>query len=460
MRGAEVNDRYIAPPHMSLDLAQADIQPVTSVDELVEYFRQAERPVVEHRIGLEHEKFIYPEGGALAVPYEGEAGIGAVLTGLEAHGYTPFREAEGLPTIALMRGAQTVTLEPGGQVELAGSPFFTARQVHQEHLEHVAHLRQVTSRLGLRMVALGYRPFDKLDQMPWMPKQRYAIMRAVLPGRGRLARDMMLMTCTGQVSLDWSDEADCVAKTVLSARVAPLLVALYANSPLVGGERSGQLSYRSHVWTEVDPHRCGFLPSWFDGSFSYLAYVQWALDAPLLFLRRNGQYLAPALTFRQLLAEGHEGQPATYSDWLDHLSTLFPEVRLKKVLEIRGADAVDLPLTGALGALWRGLLYDSGALEAAGQILPVLSYSQHLELMAVARREGLRGRYRGISLAQAAQALVEVARRGLLRLDPEDAPLLEPLAEVALRGRSPAERVLEVFDQQKDPARVLAALCL
>jgi glutamate--cysteine ligase len=220
------------------------------------------------------------------------------------------------------------------------------------------------------------------------------------------------------------------------------------------------LSYRSRVWDEVDPTRCGYLPAFFDGSFCYRAYVEWALDAPLLFLRRQGQYLRPKLTFRELLAKGFQGQPALYSDWVDHLSTLFPEVRLKKVLEVRGADCVDAELTGALVALWRGLLYDPTAREEAARLLPALTHAEHLAFHETARKQGLKGQLRGTSLASLASGMLEVARAGLMRLDRQDAPLLAPLEAVAASGSSPAERVLAAREQLEEPAKVLAAFAL
>ena len=440
---------------MSLDL-KADSEPVTSIDDLVAFFREAERPPREHRVGLEHEKLLYPRGGSRAIPYEGDRGVEALLGRLVARGYSPYREAEGLPIIALMRGELTVSLEPGGQIELSGTPFPTARAVQAENTSHLADLRACAEELQLYAVALGYRPFDELDDMPWVPKTRYLAMRETLTRRGSLARNMMLMTATGQVSLDWASEGDCVRKAVVSARLAPLLVALYANSPIANGRPTGYFSFRSHVWTDVDPARCGFVPAMFDNSFSYAAYAEWALEAPMLFLRRGGEYLRPEITFRQLLEEGHDGQPATRGDWADHLSTLFPEVRLKKVLEIRSADCVGPELTASLAALYRGLLYDPEALSEAARLLPPVSYTQHLELMEVARREGLRGKWNNVSLAGAAREMVEIATRGLERLDGGDAPLLEPLEELAASGRSPAERVLKAFEREKNPAKFLA----
>lgn len=441
---------------MSLDL-EADQSPLTRPEELVRYFAEGERPRESHLVGLEHEKFVHAKGGHRAIPYDGAQGIGSLLAQMEQspHGYSAHREGPGHPTIALVRGRQTVSLEPGGQFELSGTPFRTAREAHQENLEHLAHVRAAGERLGLFPVALGYRPFDVLDEMPWMPKTRYQAMRDSLPKRGALARNMMLMTATGQVNLDWADEADCVRKVVATARLSPLLVALYANSPLVNGKPSGLLSFRSHVWTDVDPARCGFLPAMFDGSFSYRAYTEWALDAPLLFLRREGRYLRPELTFRQLLERGFDGKPASRGDWVDHLSTLFPEVRIKKVMEVRSADSVSPSLSGALAALCRGLLYDRQALEDAPRLLPALTLSEHLELMAVARRDGLRGVWRNVRIGDAARQLVALAQEGLKRLDPEDLPVLEPLVALAESGRTGAEDVLAAWEQDADPVRLL-----
>jgi glutamate--cysteine ligase len=445
---------------MSLDLKRSASEAITSIDTLVAGFRTAEKPRTQHRLGLEHEKLLYPVGSAKPLPYEGASGVGALLERLAPAGYTPFRETPQSPVIALQRGEATISLEPGGQLELSGSPFRTAREAHAENLGHLQEVKVAASALGLRVVFLGYRPTVTTADMPWMPKTRYLVMRRTLPERGRLALNMMLMTATGQVSLDWADEADCVRKTVVVARLSPLMNAMYANSPLVEGKPSGYLSFRNRVWDEVDPTRCGYLPAFFDGSFSYRAYVDWALDAPLLFLRRNGEYLHPKLTFRQLMKEGFEGQPPDQADWTDHLSTLFPEVRLKKVVEVRGADCVNPAMTGALAALWRGILYDATALDEAERLLPKLSYTEHLAFHDTARREGLGGRLGSRELSRLAAEMVAIARRGLERLDAQDAPLLDPLAEVAASGRSPAKAVLEAWEQDPRPESVLARFAL
>src|SRR5262244_218993 len=356
---------------MSLDRAPTEDEVITTPDALVDVFHSAERPRAEHRVGLEHEKFLYPiEDPVFPVPYDGPRGIGALLKLLEAKGYTPFRDAPGAPPIALTRDDHTLSLEPGGQFELSGSPVPTARAVHAENVAHARMLTEAARELGLQPVTIGYRPWGTPADIPWMPKKRYQVMRQTLPGRGKLALNMMLMTCTGQVSLDWASEADCARKVTATARLTPLLVALFANSPLVRGNPGGWMSYRSHVWSDVDPTRCGYFPRMLDGTFDYRAYVDWALQAPLLFVRRGGEYSTPELTFGQLLRSGYQGKPALLSDWTDHLSTLFPEVRIKRVMEVRGADSVSLEQTAGLVALWRGLLYDEDALDAALKLVP------------------------------------------------------------------------------------------
>jgi glutamate--cysteine ligase len=446
---------------MSLDASQTEGAPtLTDPAELVRAFHDAERPTGPLLLGLEHEKLLFPTDGERAVPYEGPSGIGAVLEGFSRFGFRAHREAPELPVIAMQRGAETISLEPGGQLELSGAPHTTARAAHAENLNHLGELAQVLSPLGLRAVALGYRPFGALSEMPWMPKTRYRTMRETLGARGRLAHDMMLMTATGQVSLDWRDEADAARKVTAAVRVAPLLVALYANSPVAQGRPTGHLSWRSRVWNDVDPARCGYPPCMLDGRFSYRAYVDWVIDAPMLFLRRDGRYLSPGCTFRQLLAQGWGGKPALLSDWVDHLSTMFPEVRLKKVIEIRSADSVSAAMTGALAALMRGVLYDGQALDDVLALLPARSPEAHLALHAAAQRDGLEAPLPTGTLADLARELVAIARRGLLRLDPLDAPLLEPLAEVAASGRSPARAVLARFEAEPAPERFLSAYAL
>ncbi len=306
-------------------------------------------------------------------------------------------------------------------------------------------------------MALGYRPFVTVEQMPWMPKSRYGAMRETLGARGPLALDMMLLTATGQVSLDYANEADCARKVTLAARASPVLVALYANSPLRGGQPSGYLSFRSRVWSGVDDRRCGYRDFMLDGGFTYARYVEWALDAPMLFLRRRGAYLTPPLTFRQFLSAGFGGDRATREDWADHLSTLFPEVRVKKLIEVRAGRLQRAGPHRALAALMRGLFYSKGAGERALAALPTLPLSEHLRLHELAQREGLEGRWEGRTLAQLGLELIAAARAGLAELGDDEPALLDPLEEVAKSGRSPARRVLQA---PREPVALLDAFTL
>jgi glutamate--cysteine ligase len=439
---------------MSLDARQTEVQPLTTAQALEDTFRSAERDGLG-LVGLEHEKLLFPVDGAGAVPYEGRGGVGALLESFLPDGWEPFREGPGLPVIALTKGRVTISLEPGGQFELSGAPYATAREAHAENVAHLERLKTLTSGLGQRLVGLGYRPFLRLGEMPWMPKSRYGAMQQTLGARGTHALNMMLMTTTAQVSLDWRDEADCARKVTAAARMTPVTVALFANSPIVEGAVSGFHSFRSRVWNDVDPARCGTPAFMIDGSFSYQKYVEWALAAPLLFLRRDGKYLTPKLTFGQLLAGGFEGQPALDTDWVDHLSTLFPEVRIKRVLEVRSADAVDGPMTGALAALMRGLLYDRQAVDELAAAMPK-TVEEHRALHLAAQREGLGAK----GLLERSRDVVAIARAGLTRLDPADVPLLAPLEAVIESGRSPSATVLEAFGKRTSDSAFLEQVAL
>lgn len=443
---------------MSLDAGNIDeSQPLTQVAQLVRTLHDAGRREAPLLVGIEHEKLLFPADGAGAVPYDGPTGIGALFTALEAQGYRPFREAPGLAPIAMQRGPETVSLEPGGQLELSGTPQTSAREAHAENVAHMADLEPLLRALGLRAVGLGYRPFLSLEEMPWMPKRRYQTMRRTLGARGRLAHDMMLMTAGAQASFDWRDEADAARKVAATVRLTPVLVALFANSPIARGRPTGYLSWRSRVWDEVDPARCGYPQCTLDGSFSFEAWVDWVIDAPMLFLRRGDGYHDPGCTFRQLLEKGWGGGPALVSDWADHLSTMFPEVRLKRVLEVRSADAVDVPMAGALAAFMQGALYDDAALDEVLALIPIASPDAHRALHAEAQRVGLEARVGRGTLADVARAAVGIARRGLGRIDPLSAPLLEPLEAVAERGTSPAREVLKRFEAGAPPERFLSA---
>lgn len=412
---------------MSVDPLQETLVPLTSRAELLEYFAPPKGAARALRVGLEHEKLLFIKGTTQSAPYEGPHGVGAVFRALEAKGWVPFRERPGGPTIAMTRGGASLSFEPGGQFEFSGAPQATARAADAEHRNHVAELLPVLDSLGLEVAWLGYRPDERIEDVPWMPKQRYGIMRRTLSGP--MAHAMMKMTATGQVSLDWTDEADLVRKFTATARLAPLLVAWFANSRRVESKDSGYASFRSHVWSGVDPARCGYQPFFLDGTFSLERYVDWALEAPMLFLRRAGEYRDTGLTFRGFLEQGHQGERATAQDWSDHLSTLFPEVRIKKILEVRSADGNALERTSALVALMRGLLYGEEGPQQLMALLPWAGTAAHLDGHHSAQRHGLDGALAGQSYRALAARVLALAERLLGQLDAADAPLLAPLRD-------------------------------
>lgn len=425
---------------MSLDVAAASTEVVTSSAQLVALLRAAETSRDRFRIGLEHEKILVDKTTLGPVPYDGPRGIRAVLERLGRFGLAPFLE-DGHP-IAMSRDGLLVSLEPGGQTELSGRPSTSIAAIHAENAHHIAQVRAIGAELGLVPLGVGYRPFGRLEAMPWMPKRRYLAMRAYLARAGSFGHQMMLMTGSTQASLDWCDEDDLAARVRAAASIASIVGALYANSPIADGADSGYASFRMHVWSEVDRTRCGLLPMFFDGRFSYRRYVEWALDVPVIFVRRGGQYLdAGGRTFRDLVRKGLDGGFPTVADWDDHMTTVFTEVRVKRVLEVRSADAGDLALSAALPALLKGLLYDRDGMAACVSATRRLRFEQRVALHEEAARHGLAARAGRARLLDLARDLVGAARAGLRRQDPSETRFLEPLEEISSSGRTRADVV-------------------
>lgn len=450
---------------MSLDLDKDASPPITSVDDLVAIFRRSERPKSNWKVGMEHEKFGFLGATPEPVPYEGPNGIREVLERFARFGFAPWAEA-GNPIAGRGAGA-TLSLEPGGQFELSGRPFVSTHDARDEMLHHIAQARAIGAELGISWVGVGYRPFGTTQTAPWMPKIRYGVMREYLPTRGRLALDMMLMTSTVQANYDFDSEEDMVRKMRTGMAVSSLVSAMYANSFLVNGEDSGYASYRYAVWNEVDPDRCGLLPFVFDADFGYRRWVEYALDVPMFFVRRSGRYIkAHHLTFRRYMREGLEGIRATVGDFEDHLTTLFPEVRLKTVIEVRGADVVDAETNAALGALWKGIFYDRDASAAAEALTAGLSFDERLALQRDVARHGLRATTRGGRVLDLARELFRIAAVGLERIGCRNAAgdderaVLRPLEAILESGRAPADvwRARWHGDLGHDPARLIRAM--
>ena len=422
-------------------------RPISSEAELVEHFRTGSRGSDRFAIGAEHEKIgVYTTPGEVgrAVPYEGERGIRRILDRLVARGYAPITEGEAI--IALDRDGDAVSLEPGGQLENSGPTRRTAAEVARLLDQHYADVEAASADLGIAWLGVGYRPFGSRADVPWMPKGRYGVMREYLPGRGQRGLDMMLRTATVQANLDYSDEADAASKLRTAYGVSSIVTALWAASPLEDGRPSGMQSLRAACWLDTDPDRCGLLPFVFaEGDTVFEAYAQWALDVPMFFLYRGGYRPASGVTFRRFLRDGLAGERATLDDWVLHLSTLFPEVRLKTFVEVRGADASTRPMVRALPAFYRGLLYAPDATRAAWALVSDLSLAEREALRREVPRLGLAAEVRGRRVHELARELVAIARTGLASLPDgaADLPLLGPLEEVATTGRSVADQILE-----------------
>ena len=435
--------------------AEVDDRPLT-LDDLTAALEVGCKPKAAWRIGAEHEKFAFRLGSLEPVPYA-PRGIGAMLEGLQRFGWAPVFEdnRHGRMLIALERGGASVSLEPGGQFELSGAPLEDLHQICAETGGHLEEVRTVADELGLGFLGLGFSPLWRRDQVPVMPKARYDIMRAYMPKRGGLGLDMMLRTCTVQVNLDFSSEADMVLKFRTSLALQPVATALFANSPFVEGRPSGFLSTRANVWTDTDPDRTGMLGFVFADGFGFEAYARYALDVPMYFIKRDGRYVdLSGRAFRRFLdgtLDERPGERATLKDWNDHLTTIFPEVRLKTFLEMRGADSGPWSRICALPALWAGVLYDDAALHAAWDLCKGWSLEEHERLRADAARLGLRAEIGGRTLQAVAQDLLAIAREGLKRRARlsgglvDETGYLAELEAIAATGVTPAERLLERY---------------
>ncbi len=428
-------------------------EPITDKRQLVAYIAAGEKPRPAWRIGTEHEKFVFRRADLHPVPYDGRDGIRVLLEGMMRFGWQPVRDGDNL--IGLSDGTASISLEPGGQFELSGAPLEDLHQTCSEVGEHLRQLRPVCDELGLSLLGLGFLPKWRREDVSFMPKRRYAVMRRYMPTKGRLGLDMMLRTCTVQVNLDFASERDMVTKFRVGLSLQPIAVALFANSPFYEGRPSGYLSYRGHVWTDVDPDRCGMLPFVFEPGFGYERYVDYMLDVPMYFVYRDGNYIDVAgQSFRDFMAGRLPGLPGaipTMSDWSDHLTTVFPEVRLKRFLEMRGADAGPWEQICALPALWSGLLYDQQALEEAAALTADWTDAERETLHVDVPRLGLATPFRGRKLRDVALTVVEIARGGLrrrARLDStgqDESHFLATLYEIAQSGRTSAEYLLERF---------------
>lgn len=427
---------------------------ITDRAQLIAAFAKGEKAKDSWRIGTEHEKFVYRTDDLRAPTYAEPGGIRDLLNGLTEFGWTPIEEGGNI--IALAGPDGNVSLEPAGQLELSGAPLDNLHQTCAETGRHLEQVKAVGDRLGLGFLGLGMWPDKTRAELPIMPKGRYAIMLNHMPRVGTLGLDMMVRTCTIQTNLDYSSEADMVQKFRVSLALQPLATALFANSPFTEGKPNGYLSYRSHIWSDTDPARTGMLPFVFQDGFGYERYADYALDVPMYFVYRDGRYIdAAGLSFRDFL-KGElsvlPGELPTTDDWNDHLSTAFPEVRLKSFLEMRGADGGPWGRICALPALWVGLLYDQGALDAAWDLVKGWSIEDRQTLRDSVPKLGLNAPLPGgRTLRDIAGAVLDIAHAGLsarARIDAggsDETGFLDPLRDIVRKGKVPAEQLLERY---------------
>jgi glutamate--cysteine ligase len=422
--------------------------------QLVQLFASGEKPKSDWRIGTEHEKFVYAQADHRAPAYAEPGGIRDLLAGLTRFGWEPVVEGDNV--IALRGDDGTISLEPAGQLELSGAPLRNLHETCAETGRHLTQVKAVGDELGLGFLGLGMWPDKARAELPIMPKGRYAIMLRHMPRVGSLGLDMMLRTCTIQVNLDYASEADMAKKFRVGLALQPLATALFANSPFTEGKPNGMLSFRSHIWSDTDPHRTGMLPFVFEDGFGYERYADYALDVPMYFVFRDGRYIdAAGQSFRDFLKgelPALPGEKPRLSDWSDHLSTAFPEVRLKTFLEMRGADGGRWSKICALPAFWVGLLYDQSALDAAWDLVKDWTMEQRETLRNGVPRLGLDAPLSGgRKLADIAGEVVEIAAAGLRNRaelgasGESEVGFLEPLQETVRTGRVPAQRLLDLY---------------
>jgi glutamate--cysteine ligase len=431
--------------------------PITEKRQLVDYMTRGNKPREAWRIGTEHEKFVYDLAGHRPLAYDGTPGIKALLEGLRRFGWEPVHEGENIIALRMADGC-SITLEPGGQFELSGAPVENIHQTCHEVNEHLRQVKEVCNEMGAGMVGLGFHPKAARDDISWMPKGRYKVMRRYMPTRGDLGLDMMTRTCTVQVNLDFSSEADMVKKFRVALALQPIATALFANSPFTEGKPNGYLSYRSHIWTDTDPDRSGMLPFVFDEGFGFERWVDYLLDMPMYFVYRDGEYVDVAgKSFRDFMAgtlEGFEGEAPGIGDWVDHMTTAFPEVRLKHFLEMRGADGGPWRRLCALPALWVGLLYDDAALDAAWNLCRDWSMDEREMLRNEAPRTALKTKFRNGTMQDLAKDVLAIAKDGLKArathdtFGDDEAHFLSALYEIAESGITPAEELLDAYENR------------
>ena len=444
-----------------MSIPQSGGGPIERPEQLAEYLAEGCKPKQDWRIGTEHEKFGYCTDTLRPLPYEGPRSIKAMLEGLrDAFGWTPVLEGQHI--IGLEKDGANVSLEPGGQLELSGAPLETIHQTCDEVNEHLRQVREIAEKIGVEFIGLGAAPIWRHEDMPMMPKGRYRLMTDYMDRVGTLGKTMMYRTCTVQVNLDFSSEADMVQKMRVALALQPVATALFANSPFIDGAPNGHKSWRSRVWRDLDAARTGTLPFAFEDGFGFERYVEYALDVPMYFVYRDGKYInALGQSFRDFMAgklPALPGEVPTLSDWADHLTTIFPEARLKKFIEMRGADSGPWCRLCALPALWVGLTYDQTALDAAWDLVKDWDAQTRGEMRIAASVSALDARVGDISMLYLSREVLRIAEGGLQAraragaggLIPDETHFLAALQDSVETGKTPADEMLDRYHGEWD----------
>ncbi|PIV76159.1 MAG: glutamate--cysteine ligase [Rhodobacteraceae bacterium CG17_big_fil_post_rev_8_21_14_2_50_65_11] len=450
-----------------MSIPQSGGGPIDRHEQLAEYLADGCKPKEDWRIGTEHEKFGYCKDTLKPLPYAGARSILAVLEGLrDAHGWAPLVEGGNL--IGLEKEGANISLEPGGQLELSGAPLETIHQTCDEVNDHLRDVMDISDKIGVGFIGLGAAPIWTHDEMPLMPKGRYKLMDGYMQDVGTMGTTMMRRTCTVQVNLDFGSEADMVQKLRVALALQPVATALFANSPFFEGKVNGHKSWRARVWRSLDPARTGMLPFVFEDGFGFEAWVDYALDVPMYFVYRDGHYInALGQSFRDFLKgklPALPGEKPTLSDWADHLTTVFPEARIKKYIEMRGADGGPWRRLCALPAFWVGLLYDQSALDAAWDLVKDWDAETREALRVAASVDGLQAEVNGVNMHDLAREAVAIAEAGLAArarpgaggLLPDETHFLNALKESVESGKVPADELLEHYhgDWNRDLTRI------
>lgn len=423
---------------------------ITHKSQLVDYFEQGSKPHEKWGIGTENEKFLFCSSDFKRLDYKA---ISGVLTHMQQNGWLPVKE--GSEIIALRKNGASITLEPGGQFELSGENFKTIHETYIETKKHFEELNAICREFGFFSLPLGVDPLTSFEDVPWMPKERYRYMKNYMPAKGELGLQMMTNTASIQVNLDYAGESDMVKKMRVAQALQPIVTAIFANSPFSVGKPNDYLNYRAHIWDHTDPDRCGFLPFLFDEGFGFERWVDYLLDVPMYFIFRDDNYFpSDGITFRKFLERKHSFNP-NMVDWETHISTVFPDVRLKQFIELRGADASCVSHIAALSALWVGLLYDGQSLEEAHGIISGWDVTTMQEVRAQVPKRALKAESGNIHIGKIAQQICKIAFDGLARRSAvfgieNESRFLAPVCEITESGITQAEKLLQLYHENFD----------